>query len=180
MIVRHGLRLGYVHLYHVLVKDCVDLLLEFLGSDELADAHGLVLDLRGRGGSAAEAQRLVEVLDAQRGSWRRPLVVLVDAGTRSAKEVVAYELQRRSSALVVGERTPGAVIPASFVPVAQDGVLMYPAFTLGRYTTVLEGRGVEPDVPVADTLAFAAGADPILEGGVIALRLWCQERASGL
>ena len=45
-------------------------------------------------------------------------------------------------------------------------VLMFPSFTLGKYTEVLEFQGVEPDVEQADRLPYAAGRDPILSAGV--------------
>ena len=46
--------------------------------------------------------------------WRRPVVVLVDEGTRSGKEVVAFGLQRQAVP-VVGTRTSGhSSRPAAF------------------------------------------------------------------
>ena len=43
--------------------------------------------------------------------WRRPVVVLVDQGTRSGKEVVTYGLKRHG-VRVVGTRTAGALLAA--------------------------------------------------------------------
>ena len=92
---------------------------------------------------------------------------------RSAKEVIAHELQAEGDALIVGEKTHGAVIPASFEDVGQGAVLMFPSFTLGRYTDQIEGTGVTPDIRVDYPLAWTAGADPILEAGLEAARAWC-------
>jgi carboxyl-terminal processing protease len=111
--------------------------------------------------------------------WRRPLVALVDGGTRSAKEVIADRLLEMTAAVVVGEQTAGAVIPATFEEVGGGAVLMFPSTRLGAYTEKLEGVGVSPDVEVRDRLPFSAGADPILEEGTRVLRELCGVGAAG-
>ena len=103
-------------------------------------------------------------------SFGLPLVALTDAGTRSAKEVIAHEIRRRDIGMLVGEPTAGAVIPATFQPVSHDAVLMFPSFTLGRYTKQLEGQPVTPDVSVPDDLRTPV--DEILEGGIAAAISW--------
>jgi carboxyl-terminal processing protease len=171
-------RVGYAHAWYIpfsglsrFVERCI--------ADTFAGCDALVFDLRGRGGSAAEAARIVELLHPERGAWRKPLVVLVDAGTRSAKEVITSDLRRSHAAVVVGETTPGAVIPATFETLRAGGVLMFPAFTLGAYTHDLEGHGIVPDVEVRDVLAYSAGRDPILEAGWLTARAWCELRDEG-
>ena len=171
---RNGLRIGYVHLWFIAFSGPTELLAELL-EGEFASCDGLVLDLRGRGGSASEVRRLSRLMS--RG-WGKPLALLTDSETRSAKEVLAHDLQRRGDALVIGETTAGAVIPASFQRVGRRGMLMYPAMTLGEYTRTLEGHGVRPDIEVDDVLTFAAGADPILDAGFIAVEVWCEELAA--
>ena len=93
-------------------------------------------------------------------------MALTDRQSRSAKDALAHEFQRRRLATVVGERTAGAVIPASFAPIGEETVLMFPSFTLGDYTATLELKGVEPDVFVERAGPFSAGHDPILERGL--------------
>ncbi len=83
-----------------------------------------------------------------------------------AKEVIAYEMKARNIALVVGEGTAGAVIPASFTDVGFDTMLMYPTFRMGKYTDAIEGIGVEPDVLVKDAGPYSHGADPLLEAAI--------------
>jgi len=168
-----GRRFGYLHLWFIPIAGGSALLSQLI-EGPFADCDGMLLDLRGRGGSASEARRLTELLDARDGRWRRPLVVLTDRGTRSAKEVITFGLRSSGSALVVGERTAGAVIPASFRRVA-GAVLMFPAFTLGDMTRQLEGRGVEPDVRVADPGHGRGSGDPIVRAGLGALALWCED-----
>lgn len=167
-------RVGFVHYWFVPMSGATSFLRE-LCTERFADCDALVLDLRGRGGAAAEAFGMLRVLDREEGDWRKPVVALIHADSRSAKEVIAYELEQRGDAVLVGERTHGAVIPATFQEVGQGAVLMFPSMTLGRYTDAIEGRGVVPDVEVAYPLPWTAGADPVLEAGLIAARAWCDE-----
>ena len=158
-----GRRIGYVHFWFVHMSGLPQLLGDLLAGP-FAGCDGLVLDLRGRGGSGGAVMAIVRQL--QRAQRPGPVAALIDRDTRSAKEVLAHELDVRGLATLVGERTAGAVIPATFADVGQGCTLMFPSFTLGRYTELLEGRGVEPDVPVRDDLPFAAGADPILDAAL--------------
>lgn len=169
-------RVGFVHYWYIQMSGPSRFLRE-LCTERFADCDALVFDLRGRGGAAHEAFRIARDLDAREGVWRKPLVLLVDDGTRSAKEVITHELRTSHSAIVVGEKTPGAVIPATFRDVGSDTVLMFPSFTLGTHTSEIEGVGIVPDVEVAYPLSWTAGADPVLEAGLLAARAWCEEIA---
>lgn len=157
---------GYVHLWFVFHGKSASLLRS--AAKRFADTEGLVIDLRGRGGSGNEVEAIVDVLEDLRRDGV-PMVFLVDGRTRSAKEVMAYEIHQRGLGPLVGERTAGAVIPATFTDVGGGGVLMFPSFTLGDYTREIEGKGVAPDHQVADPLPFAAGDDPILVAGAAVL-----------
>jgi C-terminal processing protease CtpA/Prc len=167
-----GKRIAYLHFWFIHHKGPVELVSKCI-KNEFKDCHGLVLDLRGRGGNAVTTSKLISALKRE---WSpRPLAALVDSETRSAKEIIAYRIQSDWIGIIVGERTAGAVIPASFARVGPDDVLMFPSFSLGRYTDLLEGVGVSPDLPVNDAGPFSAGADPILEAGVHALaRGYCR------
>lgn len=158
-------RLAYIH-FPILPHRGFPNLLQRLFDDEFRNCYGLVLDLRGRGGSAIAASKLVELLAGNTPQFDGPVVVLVDHGTRSAKEVLAYELQSTGRVTIVGERTAGAVLPASFIDVGSESVLMLPTTTLDRYTDAIEGKGIVPDVLVTDELPFCAGRDPILAAGL--------------
>jgi carboxyl-terminal processing protease len=165
VVERNGRRIGCVHLHMMHMTGVGQLLTRFVERELLA-GDALVVDLRGRGGSALaveDAQRALEKIRARIGG---DVFALIDCDTRSAKEVLAFELQQRGLATLVGERTAGAVIPATFADVGFDSILMFPSMTLGSYTKELEGRGVEPDVAAADALPWAAGDDPILEAAL--------------
>ncbi len=160
-----GSKIGYVHLWLIHVFELESLLKETL-TGPLAEADALVLDLRGRGGSAAAVPQLLGLFEGPEATWQRPVVALFDRHSRSAKDILAYELRERELALLVGEATAGAVVPATFADLGNDTILMYPSFALPRYTSILEGRGVEPHVRVEVSEPFEPGTDPILERGL--------------
>jgi carboxyl-terminal processing protease len=136
---------------------------------------GLVLDLRANpGGSLDEAVALSDLfLDSgrivsQRGRARGetllydaetvfrgdmaegvPLIVLIDAGSASASEIVAGALQDHRRALVMGERSFGKGSVQSLLPLGPNAALK---LTTARYYTpkgnsVQEG-GIKPDIAV--------------------------------
>lgn len=136
---------------------------------------GIVLDLRSNpGGSLDEAVGLSDlflsdgVIVSQRGRIQRenviysaetvyrgdaaegiPIVVLIDAGSASASEIVAGALQDRHRALVMGERSFGKGSVQTLLPLTRDSAIK---LTTARYYTpsgrsVQEG-GIEPDITV--------------------------------
>ncbi len=136
---------------------------------------GLVLDLRSNpGGALDEAVALSDLfLDegrivSQRGRARGetllydaesmfrgeiaanvPLIVLIDAGSASASEIVAGALQDHRRALIMGERSFGKGSVQTLLPLGRDAALK---LTTARYYTpsghsVQEG-GIKPDIAV--------------------------------
>ena len=166
-----GYSFGYIHFWYVHMSGVPELLAEKLNG-EFSDCDGVIIDLRGRGGSGHVISKLLDLLRARLASGRQPLVALVDRQSRSAKDVLAYELKKSGLARLVGEPTAGAVIPASFADVGHETILMFPSFKLSRYTDLLELKPVEPDVAVERAGPLSAGDDPILKAGFAeALRL---------
>ncbi len=108
-------------------------------------AHGEIVSQRGR--DKADIERwYAKADDLARGL---PLVVLVDAGTASASEIVAGALQDHHRALVLGEKTFGK---GSVQTLLQLGPRTALRLTTARYYTpsgrsVQEG-GIEPDLKV--------------------------------
>jgi len=110
--------------------------------------HGEIVSQRGREKNDIEryfAESKVRG-DLTRGA---PIVVLVDAGSASAAEIVAAALQDQRRAIVMGERSFGKGSVQTLLPLSEDTALR---LTTARYYTpsgrsVQEG-GVEPDVIV--------------------------------
>lgn len=125
---------------------------------------GLIVDLRGGFGGYVEP--FLNPLVA----YRRPLALIVDGGSRSAKEVVSYALQSTGRARIVGARTAGHVLGTFPHRINAWSYLEIPEMDLRINGARLEGRGVIPDVPVAsggdavaraaDVLAHPASAPP--------------------
>jgi len=165
LIKLEGRAVGYVHFWFIHSSGVTELLKE-LFAGQFSNADGLLLDLRGRGGNGVVVPDILEVLS----HWCRPIVALTDRQSRSAKDALAYELKQRYLATLVGEQTAGAVIPASFAPVGDKTILMFPSFTLGEYTQKLELKGgVLPDVLVERAGPYSAGKDPIFDRAQVEL-----------
>jgi carboxyl-terminal processing protease len=84
--------------------------------------------------------------DATKG---RPLIVLVDAGSASAAEIVAGSLQEHHRAIVMGDRSFGKGSVQTLLPLSQNTALR---LTTARYylpsgRSVQEG-GITPDIVV--------------------------------
>lgn len=159
---------GYLHFWYVHLAGVPQLIASAL-EGRLRDVDALVLDLRGRGGSAGEVSRIVSVVQDYRKKTRRPVVALADRQSRSGKDILLYEF-RQIGVRIVGEASAGAVIPASFADVGYDSILMFPAGRLPKYTDLLELKPIQPDVLVERPGLFAAGRDGILEAGVAEAR----------
>jgi carboxyl-terminal processing protease len=128
---------------------------------------GVVVSYRGRGVES----KTFDVVG--HGDTATPLVVLVDAGTASAAEVVAGALQDRNRALVVGGRTYGKGSVQQPL-VLSDGSAI--EVTVARYFTP-SGRsvdqvGITPDVDLPagyDARAALRRAVEVLSGTVASI-----------
>jgi carboxyl-terminal processing protease len=182
VIEHEGRRWGYVRVWSYARRQYHHLLVEELAVGRLKDVDGLVLDLRGGwGGAQPEYAELfvggapIMTYVGRDGRekfasfrWRRPVVVLVDEGTRSGKEVVTYGLKRQG-VRVVGTRTAGALLAGRGF-LLRDGSLLVLAVSDVRVEGErLEGRGVMPDVVVPFRLPYAAGHDPQLDAALTEL-----------
>ena len=81
-----------------------------------------------------------------------PLLVLINGGSASSSEIVAAALQDHRRAVLVGARSFGKGSVQTVVPLSNNGAMR---FTTARYYTPsgrsIQGLGVKPDVPVAET-----------------------------
>jgi carboxyl-terminal processing protease len=171
-----GHRIAYALLWVCAGEEPRQLLADAL-SGPLAGAEALVLDFRGGWGGCNPSfldlfnpatPELTRIDRAGRrstfaASWRKPLVLLVDGGTRSGKEVVARALQRHRLGSLVGERTAGAVVAGKPFLLTDRSLLLLAVEDIFVDGEHLEGKGVAPDVPVPAELPYAEGRDPQLE-----------------
>lgn len=181
VIEQDGKKVGYVHIwsyagdqYHQQLETDV-----LYGDLEAADA--LVVDLReGWGGASPNYLNLYTPRslsmttiprDGSRytaeSAWSKPVVLLVNAGSRSGKEILAYGFQQLQIGPVVGAKTAGAVL-AGTPFLMHDGSLLYLAVTdvYLDHDRRLEGVGITPDIEIPFTLEYAEGADPQKEKAI--------------
>lgn len=162
-----GKRLGYIHLW-TMGHDAFREALEELVLTKLYATDGLILDLRdGYGGRpwgfedvffrpdvAWEQQRRGKRPRVQHTGYTKPLVVLINGGTRSAKESLAYELRQSRRATLVGSRTAGAFLGAGTFAIGKEGLLELAVLGLKLDGKRLEGAGVAPDVAVSPAFSY--------------------------
>ena len=140
----------------------------------LKDADALVWDLRG-GWGGAQPQYLdlfnpraptMQITDRNGETgfvdvkWRKPVAMLINEGTRSGKEVLAYGFKEYRLGELVGHRTEGAVLAATAFLIGDDGLLLLAVEDVLVDGKRLEGVGVEPTIEVPFDWRYAAGARP--------------------
>lgn len=172
---------GYVKINQFIEKTHVDMkaALEKLESKE-GTLRGLILDLRNDPGGLLE--QAVKVADeflesgmivytegrvegqkmkfyAQKKAKVReyPMMVLVNAGSASASEIVAGALQDHGRAVILGTPTFGKGSVQTIIPL-EDGSAV--RLTTARYFTPngrsIQAQGIVPDIIVADSLPTGA------------------------
>jgi carboxyl-terminal processing protease len=148
---------------------------------------GLILDLRGNPGGLLDAaveigSYFVEkgpiVVERSKDGKERvydrrgpyllgdtPLVVLVDAGSASASEIVAGAIQDAGSGTLIGEKTYGkgsVQLPNMLSDGSQLRVTVAHWFT--PKNRAIDGVGLDPDIPVSRSQEdYAAKRDPQLD-----------------
>lgn len=163
-----GKRVAAIHLWHFMHSGVADALKTAIAG-LFAEADALVLDIRGRGGSTLVVSAVMAQVAGPRAPWQKPVVLLTDRGTRSAKEIFAWQWRRRERGPIVGERTAGACVGCTFKQLSDGSILTVPIQDVTRLTNgeQLEGKGVEPTEQVAQlALPYRAGRDSILEAGL--------------
>ncbi len=157
-----------------------------------AGARGLVFDLRSNGGGLVEEAQLIASIFVDKGTIvstrgrtqpsqtlsalgdaipaKIPVVVLVDANTASAAEIVTAALQDHHRATVVGTHTFGKGVFQEEEPLSNGGAL---DITVGEYFTpdgrnlggggVKQGAGITPEVKVPKGIDTNQGLKVALE-----------------
>ena len=170
-------KIGYVHLW-TMGNDAFKTTLEQLVTGKLHDTDGLILDLRdGYGGNpfgytdvfyrpdvAWEQQYHGAQPTSRFTGYNKPMVALINGGSRSAKEFFTYQLKKTRRAIVVGTTTAGAFLGAGKVDIGQDGMLELAIVGLKVDGKRLEGPGVSPDIEVPIAHAYTDQDTQLLRG----------------
>jgi C-terminal processing protease CtpA/Prc len=106
---------------------------------------------------------VTEGLGPQRFHGR--IIVLVNEHTASAGEMVAAFAEENALATIVGKKTPGRLLSGSAFKAGFGYIVGLPvAAYLTWQGSLIEGRGVAPTIPVAQTPAqLLAGEDPQMQ-----------------
>jgi carboxyl-terminal processing protease len=175
-----GARIGYVHVWSYASGKYQAALEDLIAEGPLRDADALVWDLRdGWGGAQPDYLDLfnsrapmMQVTDRNGDTgtvdvkWRKPVAMLINGGTRSGKEVLAYGFKEYRLGELVGVRTEGAVLAATAFLIGDRGLLLLAVEDVRVDGQRLEGVGVAPTIEVPFDPRFAAGSDPQLDRAV--------------
>jgi carboxyl-terminal processing protease len=173
-------RIGYVHVWSYASHRMQSALEDLMSDGPLKDADALVWDLRG-GWGGAQPQYLdlfnpraptmkITGRNGETGfvgvKWRKPVAALINEGTRSGKEVLAYGFKEYRLGELVGHRTEGAVLAATAFLIGDDGLLLLAVEDVLVDGQRLEGVGVTPTIEVPFDSHYAAGGDPQLNRAI--------------
>jgi carboxyl-terminal processing protease len=173
-------KIGYVHVWSYASRRIQSALEDLMSEGPLKDADALVWDLRGGwGGAQPEYLDLfnprsptMQVKDRNGDTgfvdvkWRKPVAMLINEGTRSGKEVLAYGFKEYRLGELIGRRTEGAVLAATAFLIGEDGLLLLAVEDVLVDGQRLEGIGVTPTIEVPFDWRYAAGGDPQLDRAV--------------
>jgi carboxyl-terminal processing protease len=173
------------------------------------DLRGVVIDLRDNPGGVLEAAVAVadsllergiivtgtgRTADARFRMDARPgqtlagvdIVVLVNSGSASSAEILAGALKDNGRARLLGARTYGKGSVQSVIPLSDGRALK---ITTSRYATpsgtLIQERGIDPDLQLAAAAAAPRFDEPHLDAGVKAAvqelrQMWELHRRDGL
>jgi carboxyl-terminal processing protease len=170
-------KIAYVRIWSYAGRQFHDRLVKEVTAGSFQSADALIVDLRdGWGGASPEYLNLfnhnipqMRSIDRNQQSiyldtqWRKPVALIVNEGSRSGKEIVAYGFQKHEIGPVIGANTAGAVVAGTVIPISDDSILYLAVAGIEVDGEILEGRGVAPDIEVPYDLPHAPNGDPQLD-----------------
>lgn len=187
-------RFGYLHLWSGTHPLFLETLKESISAARDESLDGFILDLRdGSGGawwpyldpfyadrseyfeySTRSTEGMSETIEADpqtnQSKWLGPLAVIINNGTRSGKESLAFQFKKADRATLFGTTTAGAFTSGRgvFADRDEDYLLYLSVQELLLDGNVIEGVGVTPDVWVEDgsedDLPLIAALDHLVAG----------------
>lgn len=193
VVERDGRRIGVVHLWMYTSDEVTGILARELGGGRLKDIDGLVLDLRSRwGGAPADAAETfvggtADMTMTDRDGdiryvntrFEKPVVAIIDEGTRSGMEILAYALKKNGVPLV-GATTAKAVVAGTSYLLPDDSLLLLAVSDVHVDGTRLEGVGVAPDIAVPFDIRYANGDDPQMDAALAEMGRVLAEAGEGV
>jgi C-terminal processing protease CtpA/Prc len=170
---RGGHKIGVVHIWEYTTDAVTQILYDEIANGKLKDVDGLVLDLRSRwGGTPADAGetflgKTADMYVTDRDGkihyvnerFRKPVVAIIDNGTRSGMEILSYSLKKNGVPLI-GQETAGDVLAATGFILPDDSLLELAVEDVNVDGKRLEGNPVQPDIAVPFDIRYANGKDP--------------------
>lgn len=160
IIASKGKKYGYLKLWMMLGDSFLMSLIDSV-TGTLKDTDAMILDLRdGFGGYTdwypdvffrpdfvTERKDQTGVKQVRYG-YSKPVVLLINGGTRSAKEVFSCLMKSTKRGTLIGSRTACKVLGCQEFRIADWAILQVPVVDLLIDGKRLEGTGVEPDIEV--------------------------------
>jgi len=158
--------------------------------ESMQDTSALIIDIRGNHGGFFDVRKALPealvkdrvlfwrykgrdktrdiFLEPTNNVYNRPVAVIVDYMCVSSCEEFSGGLKAIKRATIIGDRTPGVVLPADFFKLLNGATFLYPyTQSITADGTVLEGHGVVPDIEVAlDRNELLQGKDTQLEAAI--------------
>ena len=186
----NGKKIGYLHLWSGTHDEILKSFEEII-TNEFVEHDSIILDLRGGFGGAwydyldlffPDRSDYFEVTYVDRNGVRLvkpepkinrrffsgPMVVLINEGTRSGKEALAFQFKKSSRAILVGTTTQGAFNSGLSIFTEEEK----PYFLFLSIVEPLldgekvEGVGVTPDIEVKYAIGENDSTDPQLRAGI--------------
>lgn len=157
----HGKKIGYYHLWTE-ANDRFRIALSDAVYGKLRSTDGFILDLRDGFGGRPEGygdpffrpELWVEWNNSPKSGYKqlygyqRPLVVLINSGSRSAKEILSYAFKTSKRGTLVGRTTAGNVLGTFPMKINDWAFIEIPVVDVVVDNVRLEKKGVPPDVLV--------------------------------
>ncbi len=182
VIESHGRKIGYFHLWTMANDDFRNALAGAVYG-KFRETDAVILDLRDGFGGRPEGfgdpffrPEVTTTWDMGGGmampqlfGYQRPLVVLINAGSRSAKEIFSYVIKKSHRATLIGSTTAGNVLGTTPWRLTDWAFLEIPIVDIKTDGERLEGRGVDPDIKVPAEFDDS-GKDLVLDAALNRLR----------